>query len=164
MKGFEGDGDKNFDKSNYTAIDLSSFSSIEGNAFRNSVTLASDTKKISIIFENNTSDITVKGSAFESCKGIENIVLPKSGKFTVDRGSFYQCVNLKKVLLPVSGSNASFKISAQSFENCTSIETISLPNGTIDIGDKAFFNCKNLTAFIPSANTVINSIGTTAFF
>ena len=64
-------------------------------------------------------------------------------------GAFYGCISLQRVDL---GYTQIKVISKQSFDNCSKLEEVILPNGVLTINEKAFNYCGNLAAinFPPS--------------
>lgn len=57
-------------------------------------------------------------------------------------GAFYGCISLQRVDL---GYTQIKVISKQSFDNCSKLEEVILPNGVLTINEKAFNNCESLT-------------------
>ena len=58
-------------------------------------------------------------------------------------GAFYGCISLQRVDL---GYTQIKVVSKQSFDNCSKLEEVILPNGVLTINEKAFNYCGNLAA------------------
>jgi len=67
----------------------------------------------------------------------------------------------KKIKLDLTGSTIT-TIPENAFKDCTTLAGITLPDGVIDIGALAFYNCTNLTGSVNIPNTV-TSFGDFAF-
>ena len=49
-------------------------------------------------------------------------------------------------------------IDAQAFRNCTSLTSVTIPNGVTSLGERAFYNCRSLTSVtIPNSVTSISN-------
>jgi hypothetical protein len=72
-------------------------------------------------------------------------------------GSFDYCTNLTSVTIP----NGVTSIGDMAFDNCTSLTSVTIPNSVITIGMAAFMECFSLTSVtIPNS---VTSIGNQAF-
>lgn len=115
------------------------------------------------------------GQAFAHCNNLVSICAPNCER--VGDGAFYSCARLKQVELPnVKGIDESaFKncislcsininmceyISDDAFNMCTSLSKLVLEHGCIEIGKRAFKNCRSLEAI--HINGTLN-IGESAF-
>ena len=77
--------------------------------------------------------------AFDECKALTSVVIPKSVK-TIGEGAFYNCNYMLSVSLP----NSLASIGESAFRECFSIKTLDVPNSVTNIGDWAFAGCSNL--------------------
>ena len=70
---------------------------------------------------------------------------------------FSECSSLSSVTIP----NGVTYIGSYAFRGCSSLTSLTIPNGVTSIGDYAFYNCTSLSSVtIPSG---VTSIGETAF-
>ena len=108
-----------------------------------------------------TSLTTISQSAFERCKNLKTVTLPK-GLQSIGTGAFDSCESLKTVTLPSSVTT----IDKWAFGNCTSLEEINLSDciNLQTIGNRAFWYCTSLTS-IDLSNTSVTTIpyGTFAY-
>ena len=72
-------------------------------------------------------------------------------------GAFHNCTGISEINL----NDGITVISCYSFYNCTSLETVSLPNIT-SISENAFFNCSSMTSFVIGEK--VTTIGENAFY
>ena len=138
-------------------------------------------------FKNNTNIKKVKlgkniknieADAFRGCKNLTSVSLP-SNLQTVEKNSFNGCSSLKSVKLPKTVK----KIGKAAFKDCTSMKNVTIGDNpkakkgglsldgkqvrygastvTINIGEKAFENCKKLNKVI--INALVKIIGKSAF-
>ncbi|MBE6624748.1 MAG: leucine-rich repeat domain-containing protein [Ruminococcaceae bacterium] len=103
--------------------------------------------------------------AFRQCPSLETVicnaqaynpVTGTTGNVTLYDAEFYKCPNLKSVDM----SNSTIvKFTKYTFTNCTSLETVILPEGLTVIGEHTFEDCSSLTNinFPRSIHTVGNS-------
>ena len=93
--------------------------------------------------------------AFWGCNQITEVVIPDSVKHM--NMIFRDCSSLKSVTLP----NGLTKIGASLFQECTALESVTIPSSVNTIGDSAFYGCRSLTTItLPEGLT---TIGTQAF-
>ena len=92
--------------------------------------------------------------------GLETIIIPP-GVTTLSSGIFSGCSKLRKVT--TSGVTS---IKADAFFECTQLETFTLPDKLVEIGERAFYKCLKLR-LTPSNEQIfpgtLNSIGDSAF-
>ncbi|MGM9814217.1 MAG: leucine-rich repeat protein [Candidatus Enteromonas sp.] len=94
---------------------------------------------------------------FYQAENLEEIDVPSSVT-TIGPEAFSGCENLKRC--DISSCRIA-KISASTFEDCSSLEEVHLPDGTLVIGSNAFKNCSSLKVLsIPDS---VHSIGKGAF-
>lgn len=134
---------------------------------------------------NFTSLTSIADGAFESCRLLANIILPKnvtrigdkafngcrsitdlnlpSGITSIGDSAFCGCRALTAVTLPEGLT----RIGAGTFENCASITTIDIPSNVSSIGTSAFSGCTRITsvevhvtdpALIPLGNDVFKGV------
>ena len=94
-------------------------------------------------------------NAFNNCTLLNEVYIPKSIEY-FDQNVFSGCTSL---------TNAVFegieKIPAYTFDGCTDLEYVELPEGVEEIGDQAFNACSSLkTMYIPDS---VHTIGFYAF-
>lgn len=75
----------------------------------------------------------IEGYAFEYCKSLEEITIPKGVK-VIEENTFVECTKLRKVVLP-QGLTA---IKSDAFYHCNSLKDISIPSTVTYIGEAAF--------------------------
>ena len=129
-----------------------------------------------VIFKAPGSLQTIADRAFEGCRNLTEIYLPKSvtyigsycffdcsklsyinipdGVKNIYSSTFYRCPNLEKVDLGEGLESIEF----QAFCNCSKLKNIKLPDGLKVIGNSAFQGCTGLTKLvIPSSVEIIES-------
>ena len=81
-------------------------------------------------------------------------IISSGARVVINSNAFRNCSDLVRIW--IEGNNLA-QIGSRAFLDCTSLNSITLPNGLTSIGEYAFHNCGNLTAItIP---TTITSIG-----
>ena len=133
-----------------------------------------------VTFANGNQINEIGDSAFSQCKYLKNINLP-SGIKTISKALFSQSTALESITIPIaiesigvqafylctSLNNIIFEcenltiIYNQSFEGCSQLQSIQLPNSVIAIYSKAFKDCVALTSF--NLSTDLEIIGEYAF-
>lgn len=73
--------------------------------------------------------------------------------------AFDDCSSLSSVTL-ANGTNT---IPNSCFNNCSGLKSLSLPNSIITIGDDAFYNCSSLTGHITLPSSIV-TLGNNAFY
>ena len=112
----------------------------------------SDCNKLNTV--NLPSSVNFIGYGTFEKTAIQNITLP-SGVESIPTEAFSGCAALKTVTLPTSGLR---EIGPMAFQNCTSLQSLKLPDSVSYIGRFAFNRCTSLKSVnIPSAVTVINN-------
>jgi hypothetical protein len=76
---------------------------------------------------------------------------------SIGDGAFYDCTSVTSITIPNGVTN----IGASMFSQCTSLTSVTIPNSVTSIGSGAFSGCNSLTSvLIPSS---VSSIGSWAF-
>lgn len=126
-----------------------SVTSIAGYAFCDSEYIES------IIFESDSTLISIGDSAFDACSALSNISIPTSVT-SIGSDAFAYDGSITSLTLPPGLTT----IGERSFQSC-GFETITIPSNVTSIGSSAFYACVELTSItIPSA---VTSIGSSAF-
>jgi len=99
---------------------------------------------------------TIKGEAFNNCKGLKSITFPSSVS-TIETNAFKSCTNLTSVI--ISSTKTHFE--PEVFAYCDSLKTVVFPPDQNYIENGMFKNCTGLTNYTIPAS--INSIGINAF-
>lgn len=95
--------------------------------------------------------------------GVEYVYVIEGGEGInyIGAYSFFECSNLKRI--SCTSSETISKIGISAFENCTTLEMVSLnSNGVTEISNRAFYGCKNMD-FSSNAFTYVEKIGNYAF-
>lgn len=129
-------------------------------AFRDCVKL----KKI----HNSINIAEIEDYAFQNC-GLTEITLSNEVRFdnfdgyVSNSNAFEDCKKLKKVIFETTGKVDNFVLPANTFEGCTALVEIKLPEVEkgIEIGARAFKNCKKLKRIYNLAD--VTKIGEAAF-
>lgn len=94
-------------------------------------------------------------SAFNGCESLKSITIPESVK-SFGSGIFYGCTNLTSVRLNSKITSLSdYRLSNKYygfFGNCSSLESITLPDNVTEVGSNAFAGCTSLKEISVSAN------------
>lgn len=93
------------------------------------------------------------------CSSLSSITIP-NGITSIGSYAFAMCSALKHVALPAAIDTA-LTIDGYAFNNCYSIENMSIPEGTLDIGNNAFNGCYNLVSI--SLPNSLEGLGVEAF-
>ena len=83
--------------------------------------------------------------AFSECKKLESVVFPDSLN-VIEEEAFRRCEALVRVSFGEGSKLES--IGVRAFEYCESLDSISIPNSTLNIGPSAFASCKNLKSVV----------------
>lgn len=124
-------------------------SGVNGSGVVGEYAFAGCTSITNVQIQNAVSEI--RSHAFEGCTGITNVTMDLFNDAKLDNEVFKDCTSLKTVKFGVSLGKATVtEMGAGVFENCVSLEEISIGSGTTgikNIGENTFKNCSNLTAF-----------------
>ena len=95
--------------------------------------------------------VSVGYSAFKDCIGLHSVVFSEPSCVTLlSDYSFQGCTGLVSVNLP----NSLEKINSYAFKKCSALNSIDLPNGIVRIGYQAFINCVSVeTVELPESLT-----------
>lgn len=123
---------------------------------------------------NNLSVTKIGEKAFENCKGVKEVILPKGLKIIGEEA--FWCSGISSIILPESLSVIEFgafaateldsihippsikSIASRTFSYCTELKWVSLANGITSIDSYAFRYCKNLKKIdIPKSIKVIGA-------
>ena len=89
---------------------------------------------------------------------LQNIDMSNTLVNTIGVFTFYSCTSLTSITLPEGMTS----IRNHAFNNCSSLTSITLPEGMTSIGDSAFYDCPSLTSItLPEGLT---SIGNHTFY
>lgn len=125
--------------------------------------LISSDKNLSLMDE-STGTITIPErvkivgeGTFAKLEGMKKIIIPATCK-AIKENAFNGNPTLEEVLILAEGNKGLEKIGGTAFENCTSLQTISMPDTVKQLGYAVFRNCQNLVNVKLSSNIqIINS-------
>ena len=100
---------------------------------------------------------TIKTTAFTYCTGITSLTMPGSVT-TIEESAFTDCEKLESIDLSATSLE---KINDYTFNNCSKLSTVKLPNTLTSIGNAAFMHC-NIASLDFLTDNVTN-IGSGAF-
>lgn len=100
---------------------------------------------------------TIRAGAFYYCSGITSLTIPGSVT-TIEGDAFNHCEKLESIDLSATSLE---KINDYTFNNCSKLSTVKLPNTLTSIGDAAFMGC-NIASLDFLTDNVTN-IGSSAF-
>ncbi len=106
----------------------------------------------------------IGNNAFEWCSNLTRVTIPES-VMSIGNDAFWRCTSLINAGPTGSGCDYQFgwteSIPSNAFRGCSSLTSISIPEGITRIGDNAFTGCYSLTSVsIPDG---VTSIGERAF-
>ena len=92
----------------------------------------------------------IPDSFFRGCESLDNIIIPDEIA-QIGRFSFAGCKKLKKIILPngVKSIGATKYFGGASFQNCSSLSYIFIPDTVVKIAKDSFCGCKNMTIYTP---------------
>lgn len=106
--------------------------------------------------------LEIKMGAFSGCRGLQVVKINNPVNFKLSGNFIFQyCSNLQRVEFlnennPVDFGQAAYPLNSHTFEDCSKLEYINLPEGPKAIPEYTFQGCSSLTNFvIPSTVTVI---------
>ena len=113
----------------------------------------------SLGYDPETESYEGKGGAFEDCKVLETVIFEEGSKITLlNRKTFQGCTSLKSIALPESIETIEYN----AFIDCTSLEEIVIPDKVTTIGDGAFAFCTSLKYI--TLGSGVKSIGEHGFY
>lgn len=119
----------------------------------------SSSKLQKVVFKENSKLNSIYKYAFENCKDLEEVELPKSIKIIQDC-AFNYCSNLKTVNF--ANDCMLSTISSKVFKSCYDLQSIVIPSKVVSIENEAFIDCKGLQSVEISES--VQSIGEYAFY
>ncbi len=132
--------------------------SIGNRAFAKCESLASITVDASNAIYHSAGNCLIETASKTLVAGCKNSVIPADGSVTsIGDSAFLGCSSLKTITLPEGLTSIGY----QAFWGCLSLETITIPEGVTSIGEYAFYGCSNLaTITLPEG---LASMGDNAF-
>ena len=77
---------------------------------------------------------------FYQCKSLKEMTINSKDITIISKGTFQECTSLKNIILPENIHN----IGKQAFYKCTSLEKINIPGHVEKIGEWAFADCTSI--------------------
>lgn len=99
----------------------------------------------------------INANAFKDCTRMTAATLGSNVRSNIESRAFYNCSSLKSITVP----DGVTKIVSEAFSGCSSLSTVVLGNGITDIEQKAFENCTRLSGI--SIPDKVTHIGQYAF-
>ncbi len=87
---------------------------------------------------------TINNAVFSGSSALEHIRLPRSLDCDIGQNTFRNCTSLKSISVPFGVG----KIGSAAFLGCTSLSVVKLPSSVTAIGAEAFRSCSSLAALI----------------
>lgn len=84
---------------------------------------------------------SIEGSVFKECPNLESIKLPDTLSDRIHKKTFYMCTSLKSITIP----NGIEVIDEEAFNGCSSLTNVVMPNTLTHIYFHAFSSCVSLT-------------------
>lgn len=97
-----------------------------------------------IIFKGSTDNVKISTDVFDGVKNLKYVWLPNSLSSLITNPWFSNCSTLETVRLPEGITS----IPQEMFENCTSLKNIIIPSSVTSIGKNAFAGCTSLTSVV----------------
>ena len=131
-------------------------STYRGGVFYNCIRLETVT-----FAEGGTKEANIYISAFAKCSALKSVTIPANYKL-IDGGAFEDCTALKTVVIKENNDKIIERtIGSNAFKNCSSLLSVTIPEGFVQIGESAFADCTNLqSAIIPKTMVKIGSSST----
>lgn len=102
-------------------------------------------------------EVSISKNAFQNCLVLEKISI--NNPLGIDEGAFSGCVNLKAV--EINDSSKIERIFENTFKNCNSLKSFTIPQNVISIADNAFEGCYSLESVLLPGR--LRTIGNYAF-
>lgn len=102
----------------------------------------------------------IAAAAFYGCESLKSVRLP-ANLITIEKNAFYGCSNLETVVFPEESKLKNIYQSV--FENCRSLNQITLPSSVNNIQSRAFRFCKSLKD-VNLQDTQISVVNSEAFY
>lgn len=102
-------------------------------------------------------EVSISKNAFQNCLVLEKVTL--NNPLSIDEGAFSGCVNLKSV--EINDTSKIERIFADTFKNCNSLKSFTIPQNVKSIADNAFEGCSSLESV--SFPDSLRMIGNSAF-
>lgn len=122
------------------ATDLTSWTSIDSDSFRNCTNLTSITLPNTIT--------SIGEHAFRYCTNLTSINLPNT-LTSIGQWAFYNCTSLTSINIP----DSLWLITHGAFYGCSGLTSLTIPNTITRIDDAAFSNCSGLNSITSLATT-----------
>lgn len=101
---------------------------------------------------------TLGDGVLEGCPSLTTVLLDSASKLLViPKCAFSQCTSLDSVLLP----QELVRLGTKAFGHCAAMRQITLSNSVVMVADSVFYNCSNLRYF--TAGTSLIRLGANAF-
>lgn len=93
---------------------------------------------------------TIPNSFFQGCESLDDIIIPE-GITQIGTFSFAGCKSLKKLILPngVKSIGGTKYFGGASFQNCSSLSYIFIPDTVVKIAKDSFDGCKSVIIYTP---------------
>ncbi len=102
-------------------------------------------KNLSVITVSGAATIHIQNEAFKNCTSLETVVLEQNAEVDITGSAFKNCSSLKTFTYPKkSVFFAGEGVESSTFEGCTSLESVVLPDDIKVIHKNAFKNCTSL--------------------
>ena len=117
------------------------------------------TSLLRVNFGNNRTDIkTIGKSAFQECDHLQWVYFEKlTNELSIGDYAFYACTSMNHITIPEGTTH----IGNYSFYDLDALEAVRMPNSLLTIGDCAFAQCHTLESIVIPEN--VTSIGKGAF-
>ncbi len=132
-----------------TSFPFDKVTKIGSNSFEGCVSLASATF---------TQNVELGGSAFKNCTALAKVDFDHVT--AIGTSTFEGCVSLMEAVAKPSSATGT-AVAGTAFKDCTSLITVTIPEGIKSIGSNAFQNCHRLLVVINQSTTLTVTAGET---